>query len=125
MPRINFRRNYQKTYRKIRLDYTKVMSLKFTYQKQLTRYLKKFYSLINNQLRHSHNYFKLETTLSKILLFSHLVPDPSTVHLFLSKRLISCNNLITTNPNLILYKNDIVSISISTWYYVYMRWSES
>jgi hypothetical protein len=89
------------------------MSLKFTYQKQLTRYLKKFYSLISNQLKHDHNYYKLETTLSKVLLFSHLIPDVSTVNLFLSKKLISYNNYTVTNPNLILYKNDIVSIAVT------------
>lgn len=125
MSRINFRRNYQKTYRKVRSDYNEIMSLKFTYQKQLTRYLKRFYSLRNKSDKHTHNYFILDTTVSKVLLYSQLLPDFESVRLFFDKKLVMINGNLISNQNFLTFQNDIVSVPVSYWYYVFMRWSNS
>lgn len=115
--RIRFKPGYQRLWRQVRAALKESLNIRFQYQKQLTKYLVKFYHL-SNQYLFSYS----ESTLDKILLYSHLLPDLLTVKTFSNNGFIFLNGNVTTSINTIIIKNDFVQIIVSLWYYMITKW---
>jgi hypothetical protein len=77
IPRVRFKPGYQRIWRQVRTALKVSLNVKFQYQQQLTKYLVKFYHLSSKYLL-SYS----ESTLDKIVVYSHLLPDMSTTQLF-------------------------------------------
>lgn len=116
-PRLKFRRGYQKVWRTVRSDFKDYFSLNFRYQCMLTRYITRFHQKSKNIL-----ISKDEMILDKLIIFSHLLPDLSTVHEFINKNLVFLNSFVVKNPKLDVFKNDLIQVKVSIWYYIYYRW---
>lgn len=117
IPRVRFKPGYQRIWRRARTALKESLSLKFTYQQQLTKYLVRFYKGSNN-----YSFSRAEMSLNRILMYSRLLPDNPTVCAFLSKRLIYVNGNMVYDPGALLGVNDVLQIVVSTWYYVMSRW---
>lgn len=120
VPRMKFRRGYQTLWRYLRLTLQDVMGLKFQYQHRLTKHLVRYYrtchkvSLVANELE-----------LGKVLIYSQLLPDMSTVKFFSDANLIFLNERNTFNTKIVVNKNDLISLQVSNWFYIYNRWLEN
>lgn len=114
--RIKFKPGYQRLWRNYRVALKESLRLKFVYQKQLTKYLLRFfrkttfYTLSQNEIK-----------LKKILIYSKLLPDLYAVNLFLNHNLIFVNG-ICTSYNIFLFQNDLLQLEISTIHYIFFRW---
>jgi len=117
IPRVRFKPGYQRIWRQVRSALKISLNVKFQYQHQLTKYLTKFYHLSSQYLL-SYS----ESTLDKIVVYSQLLPDVSTVELFSSHGFIYVNGKVSTDTNTILIKNDFLQLVVSLWYYVITRW---
>ena len=117
IPRIRFKPGYQKLWRGFRKALSELISYKYLYQKQLTRYLTRFYRKI-----HKNYISQEENSIDKILLYSKLLPDMSSLNSFFSNNMIFLNNTKLTNLSIFVYKNDFIQIEISNWYYIFSRW---
>ena len=117
IPRIRFKPGYQRMWRRARTALKESLNLKFVYQKQLTRYLTRFYKGSNK-----YTFSRAEMSLNRVVMYSRLLPDNPTVDAFLSKKLIYLNGRTVCSANTILVPNDIVQIIVSMWYYVTYRW---
>jgi len=117
IPRVRFKPGYQRIWRQVRSALKISLNVKFQYQHQLTKYLTKFYHLSSQYLL-SYS----ESTLDKIVIYSQLLPDTSTVELFSSHGFIYVNGNVSTDTNTILIKNDFIQLVVSLWYYVITRW---
>ena len=117
IPRVRFKPGYQRIWRQVRDALKIALNVKFQYQKQLTKYLVKFYHLSNQYLL-SYS----ESTLDKIILYSHLLPDMSTIQLFQKEGFIYLNGVTTLSTSNIIIKNDIIQLVVSVWYYMFNKW---
>jgi len=120
IPRIKFNPGYQRLWREYRLALADAIRFKYIYQKQLTRYLAKFYECIK-----SYNILALEYKVWKIIIYSRLLPDLHSIQDFMSNSLIFLNGKTLKNENLIIAVNDIVQLQVSVWYYIYYKWLTS
>lgn len=86
------------------------------YQHRLTSYLSRF-------LRFDGNYFYSfsDMNVDKVVMYSKLLPDIKTLHVFISKCMVYVNGLRADSFR-VMYVNDIVQIVVSKWYYVFYRW---
>lgn len=117
IPRFNFRRGYQKLWRKYRSDLAEHLSLHYDYQKQITRYVTRL------SIATPHNiHFKKDLTLVNVMVVSHFAPDLSTATVIVSRRLVSLNNKPVYNLNIILQPEDLLTLNISNWYYTFHKW---
>ena len=117
IPRVRFKPGYQRMWRRARTALKESLNLKFIYQKQLTRYLTRFYKGSNN-----YTFSRAEMSLNRVVMYSRLLPDNPTVNSFLSKKLIYLNGRVAYDTNAILVPNDVVQLIVSMWYYVTYRW---
>jgi len=117
IPRVRFKPGYQRMWRRARTALKESLNLKFIYQKQLTRYLTRFYKGSNN-----YTFSRAEMSLNRVVMYSRLLPDNPTVNSFLSKKLIYLNGRVAHDTNAILVPNDVVQLIVSMWYYVTYRW---
>ena len=117
IPRVRFKPGYQRIWRQVRSALQVALNVRFQYQKQLTKYLVKFYHLSSQYLL-SYS----ESTLEKIVVYSHLLPDVSTTQLFSMNGFLYLNGNVTNSLNTIIIKNDLVQLVVSLWYYIITRW---
>lgn len=117
IPRLRFNPGYQRLWREYRLALANAIRFKYIYQKQLTRYLVKFYSFLK-----SYNILALEYKIWKIIIYSRLLPDLHSIKDFMSNSLLFLNGTVLKNENHIIAVNDIVQIQVSVWYYIYYKW---
>lgn len=117
IPRVRFKPGYQRMWRRARVALKESLNLKFIYQKQLTRYLTRFYKGSNN-----YTFSRAEMSLNRVVMYSRLLPDNPTVNSFLSKKLIYLNGRIAYDVNAVLVPNDVIQLIVSMWYYVTYRW---
>jgi hypothetical protein len=117
IPRLRFNPGYQRLWREYRLALGNAIRFKYIYQKQLTRYLVKFYSFLK-----SYNILALEYKVWKIIIYSRLLPDLHSIRDFMSNSLVFLNGKVLRNENYIIVVNDIVQLQVSIWYYIYYKW---
>ena len=117
IPRVRFKPGYQRMWRRARTALKESLGLKFVYQKQLTRYLTRFYKGSNR-----YTFSRAEMSLNRVIMYSRLLPDNPTVDTFLIQKIIYLNGRVVHDPNTILVPNDIVQLIVSLWYYVTYRW---
>jgi hypothetical protein len=117
IPRIRFKPGYKRIWRRARIALKESLNIKFLYQKQLTKYLTRFFRWSN-----LYYFSKNELTLYKIIIYSRLIPDNSTFIIFLQNKLIYLNGNIVFNKFFTLSINDFLQLIISKWYYIYYRW---
>ena len=115
--RVRFKPGYQRLWRNYRLALSDIIDYKYLYQKQLTKYITKFYRKVN-QFYLTQN----ENVAYRIIIYSKLIPDYATLKIFLKSSLIFLNGRSFKNPQLFLYKNDIIQLEVSNWYYIFFRW---
>lgn len=108
VPRIRFKPGYQKLWRDFRKALVELLSYKHTYQKQLTNYLTRFYRKINKSYISQE-----ENSIDKILLYSKLLPDVSSLNSFFKNNMIFLNSKKLLNLSTYVYKNDFIQIEIS------------
>ena len=117
IPRVRFKPGYQRIWRQVRTALKVSLNVKFQYQQQLTKYLVKFYHLSSKYLL-SYS----ESTLDKIVVYSHLLPDMSTTQLFSTNGFLYLNGKVTNSLSTVVIKNDLVQLVVSLWYYSITRW---
>ena len=115
--RIRFKPGYQRLWRNFRLAFAESINYKYTYQKQLTRYISKFFRKLN-QTYLSQN----ENRVDNVLIYSKLVSDLKSFEVFFDNKVIYLNNKLLSAKSLYLYKNDFIQLEISNWYYIFSRW---
>lgn len=115
--RIRFKPGYQKLWRGFREALSELINYKHVYQKQLTNYLTRFYRKI-----HRDYFSQNENSIDKILLYSKLLPDKSSLNSFFNNRMIFLNTKKVDSLLIYVYKNDFIQIEISNWYYIFTRW---
>jgi len=115
--RVRFKPGYQRLWRQVRATIQKTLNVKFRYQKRLTRYLTRF-------LRYSKRilFSYSEATLTKILIFSKLLPNLILINFFSSKQFIYLNSKLIMSLELIIIQNDFVQLIVTLWYYIISRW---
>ena len=118
--RVRFKPGYQNIWRRVRGALKDYLGLKYIYQQQLTKYLSKFYVSSTRYL-----WGCSEMSIRRIILYSRLLPDQSSLDLFWSKKYIFLNGLLPINQNTILSPGDIIQLVISINYYVISRWLNS
>jgi hypothetical protein len=116
IPRVRFKPGYQRLWREARLALKDLLGLKFTYQKQLTKYVCRF--LKTSTLR-----YKLgeELYFDKLVIYSRLVPDYNTFTTLFSNNLFFLNGRKLLNMRVSCVINDFIQLVISKWYYVFFR----
>lgn len=92
------------------------MGLRFVYQQQLTRYLAKFYRSANSYLLS-----RSEVCLYKAILYSHLLPDMSSINTFWGNNFIYLNSFTPFNLKLITTPGDVIQLVVSLNYYITYR----
>jgi len=117
LSRVRFKPGYQRLWRDSRTALKDLIGLKFIYQKQLTKYIIRFYKK-TYQPTLSPN----ELHLSKLAIYSRIAPDYSTFNLFYNSNLFFINGLVPTNKNIVCVLNDFVQLVVSKWYYIFFRW---
>ena len=115
--RVKFKPGYQRLWRQYRLALAEVIDYRYIYQKQLTRFLVKFYRRITKAYL-SFN----ENQAYKVIIYAKLVPDHLTFNVFLENGFFYINGTPLKNKLLYVYKNDFIQIEISNWYYIFSRW---
>ena len=117
LPRVRFKPGYQRLWRESRLSLKELLGLKFIYQKQLTKYLIRFYA------KASISFFvKNELSLDKVVIYSRILPDLYTYNLFLNSKQIFLNGSTPSQGNTTCVVNDFIQLVVSKWYYVFFRW---
>ena len=116
--RVRFKPGYQRIWRDARTALKDLVGLNFLYQKQLTKYLIKFY-----KKSHFSFFSQNEFSFDKLVLYSKVVPDYSTFILFFNSKLFFLNGLHVFNKNTLCVVNDFIQLVVSKWYYVFYRWS--
>ena len=115
--RVKFKPGYNRVWRESRLALKELIGLKFIYQKQLTRYLTRFYRKSNSPI-----FIINDLNLSKIVIYSKVLPDYNTFTLFFNSNLIFINGYLPHQPNIICVVNDIIQLIVLKWYYIFYRW---
>jgi len=116
VPRIRFKPGYQRLWRGFRKALIELLGYKHIYQKQLTNYLTRFYRKVNTGYISQE-----ENSIDKILLYSKLLPDVSSLNSFFKNNMIFLNSKKLVNLHIYVYKNDFIQIEISNWYYIFSR----
>jgi hypothetical protein len=91
--------------------------VKFTYQKKLTKYVVRFFR--------QSNYYAFswsEMALDKVIVYSRLLPDLSTLRTFTSHKLVYLNGVSVSSPSVLTFENDLIQLLVSKWYYAAYRW---
>jgi len=115
--RIRFKPGYQRIWRNARTAVKESLGLKFRYQYTLTRYLTKFFRQTN-----TFSFSQSEMTLSRVVMYSRLLPDYTTFLNFFNNNLVYLNGNLSKNSNEVIVKSDFIQLIVSKWYYVVYRW---
>ena len=59
-----------------------------------------------------------ESSLDKIIMYSHLLPDMATVKAFMTQGFIYLNSQLSLQVSTIVIKNDLIQLVVSLWYYI-------
>lgn len=114
--RVKFKPGYQRLWRDSRSALKDLIGLNFIYQKQLTKYLVKFYR------KTSLSFFSQnELSLYKLIIYSRISPDYNTFNLFYSSKLFFLNGFLPTSKDIICVINDFIQLVVSKWYYIFFR----
>ena len=117
VPRVKFKPGYQRMWRQSRLALKESLRVKFLYQKQLSKYIVRFFRMSNHYAFSSSEMF-----IEKIIIYSRLLPDLLTLQVFMNQRLIYLNGSYITNTSLVANENDLIQLIVSKWYYSAYRW---
>ena len=116
--RVKFKPGYQRIWRDSRLALKELIGLKFIYQKQLTKYLVRFYKKSNLKL-----FVTNDLSLHKVIIYSRLVTDYNTFTLFFNSNLFFINGMKPHTRDITLVINDFIQLVVSKWYYIFFRWT--
>ena len=117
IPRVRFKPGYQRLWRNFRLALADLVNFRYTYQRQLTRYLIKFSRKL------TQNYYSFnENDVTRVVIYTRLIPDEATFNLFHTNNLIFLNNKLLHDSKSFIYKNDFLQLEITNWYYIFSRW---
>jgi len=114
--RIKFKPGYSRLWRLARTALKFLLTLKFQYQKKLTRYITSFFR-INRRSVLKYNELKLIHVLTTI----QFVPDKENALLLLQNNLVFLNGTLVSNPRIFLIKADFLQLLISLKYYVLFK----
>jgi hypothetical protein len=117
IPRLRFKPGYQRLWRYYRAALADAIRFKYIYQQQLTKYLLKFYRSVK-----FYNIMTHEYKAWKIILYSKLLPDITSINDFIDNKLVYINGNTLNIPDRIILVNEIVQLVVSPWYYIYNRW---
>ena len=118
--RIRFKPGYQRLWRQARSALQVTLGLNFQYQKRLTKYVTRYFNQLNRYLFSSS-----ESSLDRIVLYSHLVPESKTLTLFFDSGFIFINGQIVLDIKRLISPNDIIQLIVSNWYYITFRWLQN
>ena len=118
--RIKFKPGYQRIWRHAREIVKTFFGVKFIYQQQLTKFLRRYY-LSSGGLVSNH----LEKNLSRTILSTRLLPDEDTIKFFNKKSFIYFNGSTNLNLNTITIVGDLIQLIVSFTYYASYRWMVS
>lgn len=108
LTRIKFKPGYQRMWREARLALKDSLSLNFTYQKQLTKYITSFYK------KSYENYPVIsELSVDKVLIYSRLIPDYNTFNLFFYQNSIFINGKLLSSKNINCVVNDFIQFIVT------------
>jgi len=117
IPRIRFKPGYQRLWRQARTALQESLKLRFIYQKKLSRYVTRFFGQTNY-----YTFSRSEMSLEKTIMYSRLLPDLPTIHIFLNQRLIYLNGKFASTMKASVFQNDLIQLIVSKWYYIAYRW---
>lgn len=107
--RVRFKPGYQRLWRHFRGAFAEYFNFKYLYQKQLTKYISSFARKARN-----YNYLsEQENLVSKVFIYSKLVPDSYTFDVFFSFKFLFLNGGRLLNKFTYIYKNDFLQLEIS------------
>lgn len=108
LSRIKFKPGYSRLWRDARLAVKDLIGLKFIYQKQLTKYILRFYKNYSKG-----TFIGQELKLNKISIYSRIVPDDSTFQLLFNSNFVYVNGKLPIKNTIICVKNDFIQFIIS------------
>jgi hypothetical protein len=117
IPRVKFKPGYQRMWRHYRSALGNSIDYKYTYQKQLTKYIKTF-----SRKLHQTYMLQNENLAYKLFIYTRLVLDKATFDIFLKNKLLFVNNSALSSRNLYLYSGDLLQVEITNWYYIFNKW---
>lgn len=115
--RIRFKPGYMNLWRESRKILQNSLSLNFTYQYKLTKYLSKYNKFIKFK-----TFLILEMSLLNILTRARFFLDETFCSLFLKNNLIFVNGHSCNNPNFQLFIGDFIQLIINIKYYILFKW---
>ena len=80
----------------------------YTYQKQVTKYVITF-----SRKLHQTYLLQNENLAKKLFIYTRLVPDEHTFHIFLNNKLLFINNVSLLSPKMYLYSGDLLQVEIT------------
>lgn len=117
IPRIKFKPGYQKLWRRYRTALKESLQVRFIYQKQLTKYLTKFFRKAT-----FYTFSQNELTLARIVISAKLLPDLYAVNLFLKHKLLFLNGAAAHSSCIFTFKGDLVQLELSSAHYIFFKW---
>lgn len=116
LARVKFKPGYQRLWRQARSALKDLIGLNFIYQKQLTKYLVKFYR------KTSVSFFaQNELSFDKLIIYSRIAPEYNTFTLFYNSKLFFLNGRTPTSKTILCVLNDFIQLIVSKWYYIFFR----
>lgn len=106
-----------KTYYTARVQFYYYHHKIYTYQKQITKYILKYYKLTVFELFKNH-----EFVLKNIILRSQLCFFNNFIELFFYKKFIFLNFNCITSLYTILYPFDIINFAVSIIFFLFYQW---
>lgn len=115
--RIKFKPGYSRIWRRARTSIKVSLNINARYQHKLTRHLVRMTRLANNS-----QVFLKELAVRNVLLNSSFVFDNVAATTLLDNHLVYLNGLLITNPNLSLFKGDLLQLVVNLKYYILFKW---
>jgi len=115
--RIKFKPGYRRLWKESRSILADLLSKKYEFQHQFTKYLTKFYRKSN-----FYNLSYSDLKVSNVILHSKLLPDYKSIKLMYLNNMIFLNGLKVSNLDTITKAGDIIQLSISLWFYTFSKW---
>jgi hypothetical protein len=112
IPRVRFKPGYQRIWRQSRLALKEALQVRFSYQKKLTKYVTQFF-----KTTHRYAFSSSEMAMNKVVVYSRLLPDFTTLAIFLKQRLVYLNGTYINSLSTPVYENDVLQLLVSKWYY--------
>jgi hypothetical protein len=106
--RVKFKPGYQTLWRNARKNLKELFLVKFSFQKNLTKFLTRFY-----RMSHSQVHTKSLIILEDVLLASKLLPDPLSVKFFTKKKTVYLNGNVINSTKVATFVGDFIQIALS------------